>query len=142
MTTAVVEAEGLPSTERTYVLIQEIPDRGWGYQGRQETKGISNTCCRPIRTHRLRRGVMRVRLARTRLFLISAVMALAIAVGGCVSFGVDSYEEFRSAVDSGATCEQLIDMQDNFAGTPDEARVADDLKDIGCDAPGSSRSDQ
>lgn len=79
---------------------------------------------------------------RTPLFLISAAVALAITIGGCVSFGVDSYEEFRSAVDSGASCEQLIDMQDNFAGTPDEARVAEDLKDIGCDTPGSTRSDQ
>jgi hypothetical protein len=66
---------------------------------------------------------------------------LATAIAGCVSTGVDSYEEFRSAVDSGATCEQLIDMQDNFEGTPDEARVAEDLEEIGCDAPDSTRSD-
>jgi hypothetical protein len=85
---------------------------------------------------------MGVTVARTRLCLVSAVVVLALAIGGCVSFGVDSYEEFRSAVDSGATCEQLIDMQDNFAGTPDETRVAEDLKDIGCDTPASTRSDR
>jgi 4-oxalocrotonate tautomerase family enzyme len=38
LTRAAVEAEGLPTTERTYVLIHEIPDGGWGYRGKQETK--------------------------------------------------------------------------------------------------------
>jgi hypothetical protein len=80
-------------------------------------------------------------LSRARLLLLAAVVVLAIAVGGCVSTGVDSYEEFRSAVDSGATCEQLIDIQDNFDGAPDEARVAEDLEEIGCDTPDSTRSD-
>jgi len=38
LTAAAVEAEGLPTRERTYVLIQEVPDGGWGYQGRVETR--------------------------------------------------------------------------------------------------------
>jgi hypothetical protein len=90
---------------------------------------------------RARKKLMRPTLARMRFPLVAAVVVLALAVGGCVSTGVDSYEEFRSAVDSGATCEQLIDIQDNFDGTPDEARVADDLEEIGCDAPNSTRND-
>jgi 4-oxalocrotonate tautomerase family enzyme len=38
LTAAAVEAEGLPTRERTYVLIHEVPDGGWGYQGRVESK--------------------------------------------------------------------------------------------------------
>ncbi|HSB86815.1 MAG TPA: 4-oxalocrotonate tautomerase family protein [Ilumatobacteraceae bacterium] len=33
VTTAAVEAEGLPTTDRTYVLLHEVPDGGWGWQG-------------------------------------------------------------------------------------------------------------
>ena len=33
VTRAAVEAEGLPTTNRTYVLIHEVPDGGWGWQG-------------------------------------------------------------------------------------------------------------
>jgi hypothetical protein len=80
-------------------------------------------------------------LARRKLG-IGAVAALSLAIGGCVSTGVDSYEEFRGAVDSGATCEQLIDIQTNFDGKLDEARIAEDLEEIGCDTPDSTRTDQ
>jgi 4-oxalocrotonate tautomerase family enzyme len=33
VTRAAVEAEGLPTTDRTYVLVHEVPDGGWGWQG-------------------------------------------------------------------------------------------------------------
>ena len=33
VTAAAVEAEGLPTTDRTYVLLHEVPDGGWGWQG-------------------------------------------------------------------------------------------------------------
>ena len=33
VTRAAVEAEGLPTTDRTYVLIHDVPDGGWGWQG-------------------------------------------------------------------------------------------------------------
>ena len=33
VTKAAVEAEGLPTTDRTYVLVHEVPDGGWGWQG-------------------------------------------------------------------------------------------------------------
>jgi 4-oxalocrotonate tautomerase family enzyme len=33
VTQAAVEAEGLPTTDRTYVLVHEVPDGGWGWQG-------------------------------------------------------------------------------------------------------------
>jgi 4-oxalocrotonate tautomerase family enzyme len=37
VTRAAVEAEGLPTTDRTYVLIHEVPDGGWGWQGEPVT---------------------------------------------------------------------------------------------------------
>jgi 4-oxalocrotonate tautomerase family enzyme len=33
VTAAAVEAEGLPTTDRTHVLVHEVPDGGWGWQG-------------------------------------------------------------------------------------------------------------
>ena len=33
VTKAAVEAEGLPTTDRTYVLVHEVADGGWGWQG-------------------------------------------------------------------------------------------------------------
>jgi phenylpyruvate tautomerase PptA (4-oxalocrotonate tautomerase family) len=39
VTRAIVEAEGVPKTrEMTYVLVHEVPDGGWGYQGVVLTK--------------------------------------------------------------------------------------------------------
>jgi phenylpyruvate tautomerase PptA (4-oxalocrotonate tautomerase family) len=37
VTRAAVEAEGLPTTDRTYVLIHDVPDGGWGWQGEPVT---------------------------------------------------------------------------------------------------------
>ena len=33
VTKAAVDAEGLPTTDRTYVLVHDVPDGGWGWQG-------------------------------------------------------------------------------------------------------------
>jgi 4-oxalocrotonate tautomerase family enzyme len=38
VTRAAVEAEGLPTTNRTYVLIHDVPDGGWGWQGEPVTQ--------------------------------------------------------------------------------------------------------
>ncbi len=38
VTRAAVEAEGLPTTDRTYVLVHEVSDGGWGWQGQQLTR--------------------------------------------------------------------------------------------------------
>jgi phenylpyruvate tautomerase PptA (4-oxalocrotonate tautomerase family) len=37
ITRAAVAAEGLPTTDRTYVLIHDVPDGGWGWQGEPVT---------------------------------------------------------------------------------------------------------
>ena len=33
-----MEAEGLPTTDRTYVLVHEVADGGWGWQGAPITR--------------------------------------------------------------------------------------------------------
>ena len=33
VTKAAIEAEGLPTTDRTYVLVHDVADGGWGWQG-------------------------------------------------------------------------------------------------------------
>lgn len=38
VTAAAVEAEGLPTTDRTYVLVHDVPDGGWGWQGEVITR--------------------------------------------------------------------------------------------------------
>ena len=68
---------------------------------------------------------------------------LALTATSCVSTGVDSYEDFRSAVDSGATCAQLIDMQSNFDERPSvQEKIDSDLEEIGCTSASSERTDQ
>ena len=38
VTAAAVEAEGLPTTDRTYVLVHDVADGGWGWQGEPITR--------------------------------------------------------------------------------------------------------
>ena len=73
-----------------------------------------------------------------------AIATLLLSVlGGCVSTGVDSYEEFRSAVDSGANCSQLWEMRSNFSDRPSvQGKIDDDLDVIGCASRDSERTDQ
>lgn len=76
---------------------------------------------------------MAVRMQRaTRRRRILAVVAASAAMAAACSFGVDSYRQFRGAVDSGATCGQLVDIAERFAGRPEEDRVARDLEQLGC----------
>jgi hypothetical protein len=72
---------------------------------------------------------------------VAALITVLVIFGGC-SVGVQTYEEFRSAVDSGATCAQLWDIEKNFEDTADEKRVVSDLKEIGCRTGQSTRTDQ
>jgi hypothetical protein len=55
--------------------------------------------------------------------VLAALLTAAVVIAGCSMIGVHTYEEFRSAVDSGATCSQLWDIEQNFEGTADEERV-------------------
>lgn len=76
---------------------------------------------------------------RVRIWLAGSVAVIAL-LSSC-SIGVKSYEEFRSAVDSGASCSQLWDIKTNFDGTADERRIELDLREIGCPTARSTRND-
>jgi hypothetical protein len=76
-----------------------------------------------------------------RIALIVAALSTTLVVAVGCSTGVQSYDEFRSAVDSGATCSQLWDIAKNFEATADEERVVSDLQEIGCDTARSARDD-
>jgi hypothetical protein len=82
---------------------------------------------------------MKRKVRRTALGL-AALSATLMISAGC-SIGVQSYDEFRSAVESGATCAQLWDIEKNFEATADEKRVMADLKEIGCETARSVRED-
>jgi hypothetical protein len=62
-----------------------------------------------------------------------------VALFAVRSIGVHNYREFRGAVDSGATCSQLWDIEKNFEGTADEERIVSDLKELGCYTASSVR---
>ena len=73
----------------------------------------------------------------------AAALAMAVSFVGCVSSGIESYEDFRGAVESDATCRQLIDIRDDFTGSrADEDRIADDVAALGCETKESSRNDR
>jgi hypothetical protein len=72
------------------------------------------------------------------LIVAAAVIALAILAGTSVSVGVKDYEEFRSAVGSGASCAELIDIKNGFDGR-ERARMERDLREIGCTTADSPR---
>ena len=38
VTAAAVESEGVPTTDLTYVLVHDVPDAGWGWQGKVITR--------------------------------------------------------------------------------------------------------
>jgi hypothetical protein len=74
------------------------------------------------------------------LIILGLIAVVTVVVLVAVnSIGVKNYQEFRSAVDSGATCSELWDIEKNFEGTADEARIVTDLKEIGCYSSGSVR---
>jgi hypothetical protein len=76
-----------------------------------------------------------------RIALIVAALSTALMIAAGCSIGVHGYDEFRSAVDSGATCSQLWDIEKNFEATADEERVVSDLEEIGCETARSVRGD-
>ena len=59
------------------------------------------------------------------------VAALALTLSACVSSGVANYQEFRSALERGAPCAELIDQRDGLSGA-DRNKATADLEEIGC----------
>jgi hypothetical protein len=70
-----------------------------------------------------------------------AIIAILLTFGACSSGG-DTYEEFRSALDSGAPCAELFSQRENFDRARDLERIDADLESIGCESPDSDRTDR
>lgn len=70
---------------------------------------------------------------------MAGVLATLLVLAGC-GIGVNTYGEFRGAVKSGASCEQLFDIRANFDSATDLERIDGDLRRIGCDSPGAVRT--
>jgi hypothetical protein len=83
----------------------------------------------PFKGARLCRRARKERAMRLKRGLAAVVLALGLAA--CVSTGVDTYEEFRSALESGASCSELIDQRDGLSGADREKATAD-LEEMGC----------
>ena len=70
------------------------------------------------------------------------MLIASVLFAGCVGSGVGNYEEFKGAVDSEASCRQLIGIRDNFDGTAaDKDRIERDLRALGCTSKDSERND-
>jgi hypothetical protein len=83
-------------------------------------------------------ATIRRRKAEYRAALISVVVA-GIMATGCT--GGDTYEEFLSAVESGAPCSELFDQRSNFTNQRDLERIDSTLDEIGCEDYTSERTD-
>ena len=71
----------------------------------------------------------------------AAGAAGVLLLGACVGTGVNTYDEFRSAIEGGADCAQLFEMRGNFESTRDLERIDADLESLGCEDADSTRSD-
>lgn len=65
-----------------------------------------------------------------------------LALSACVGSGVDTIDEFRSAVEAGASCAELFDQRAGFSDADDLATIDDELGRIGCETAESTRTDQ
>jgi hypothetical protein len=82
---------------------------------------------------------MRVKpLTRT----IAALGAAGVLLGACVGTGVDTYEDFQSSIEGGASCKELFSQRENFDRARDLERIDADLERLGCDDRNSERNDQ
>ena len=73
---------------------------------------------------------------------VAAAAASAVLLGACVGTGVDTLDEFRSAIDGGADCAQLFEMRGNFEDSGDLERIDAELDELGCAGPDSTRDDR
>ena len=80
-----------------------------------------------------------VNIRRWRVVLCGAAIAGLMLVG---CSGGDTYDEFSSALESGASCSELFDQRGNFDRKKDLDRIDADLERIGCENRNSERSEQ
>ena len=76
-----------------------------------------------------------------RLRSATALITVVLVFGAC-GVGVDSYEDFQSAVRSGAPCNELFDQRSNFDDRATLEKIDADLEEIGCESRDSERTDR
>jgi pimeloyl-ACP methyl ester carboxylesterase len=69
------------------------------------------------------------------------VIAVLLTFGACASGG-DTYEEFSSALDNGASCRELFSQRENFDRARVLERIDADLERIGCTSRDAERNDR
>ena len=78
---------------------------------------------------------------KLKMILGTAVVSMGLVLAGC-STGGDSYDDFQSAVRSGASCDELFDQRSNFDDDATLEKIDADLADIGCEDRDSERTDR
>jgi hypothetical protein len=71
----------------------------------------------------------------------AACLSILVVSTACASSGGDSYQEFKSAIRSNASCQELFDQRNNFDDRRTLDKIDADLDEIGCDSPSSERND-
>ena len=69
-----------------------------------------------------------------------ALVAVLVTVG-CSGSISHNYRTFQSALDRGASCQELFDQRARFDDTDTLAKIDGDLARIGCTSPDATRSD-
>jgi len=69
-----------------------------------------------------------------------ALVALLVTVG-CAGNIVHNYRTFQSALDRGASCQELFDQRARFEDADTLAKIDRDLARVGCTSPDATRSD-
>ncbi len=81
-------------------------------------------------------------MKRPRTALAGVVTAVALATAACPGNITHSYKGFTTALDKGASCAELFDQRERFAGAEDLAKIEADLARIGCVTRESVRTDR
>ncbi len=68
-----------------------------------------------------------------------ALVALLVTVG-CSGSIRHNYRTFQSALDRGASCQELFDQRSRFNNADTLAKIDRDLASIGCTSPEATRS--
>ena len=72
--------------------------------------------------------------------LVALLVALLITTG-CTGSIRHSYRTFQSALDRGASCQELFDQRSRFNNADTLAKIDRDLASIGCTSPDAIRND-
>ncbi len=95
-----------------------------------------------ISTHSTRTTARRSRAAfvAAGVALVALLVALLITTG-CSGSIRHNYRTFQSALDRGASCQELFDQRSRFNNADTLAKIDRDLDRIGCTSPDAIRSD-